>query len=227
VSVARKAVGTNRTRARIDRSDVVAAARDLLDDEGSRAFTMARIGERLGVTAMALYRHVDDRRDLEHAVVELVLADLDVGTGPTGDWTAAVETWMREVRDHLLRHPWIIHLIGTRRELSPPWLAALDRLACILHDGGFGVDVVAREIVRITRATLGITIQEIEAPLPHAASNATKMLAGLSESARPRWRPIVDELAHYSDDDLFDDLVADTLARLRAVHRSNLRQQEG
>jgi AcrR family transcriptional regulator len=206
----------SRTRARIDRAEIVLAARDLLDEEGPTAFTMARIGDRLGVTAMALYRHVADRRDLEHALVELVLADLEVGAGPAGDWAGEVAAWMRGVRDHLLRHPWVTHLIGSRRELSPPWLGALDRLVCILDDAGFEVDVVAREIVRITRATLGITIQEIEAPLPHAAANSVTMLAALSESARPRWRPIIDALAHYSDDDLFDDLVAATLARLRA-----------
>lgn len=205
-----------RTRARIDRAEIVVAARDLLDEEGPAAFTMARIGDRLGVTAMALYRHVADRRDLEHAVVELVLRDLDVDAPPSDDWADAVAAWMRGVRDHLLRHPWVIHLIGSRRELSPPWLGALDRLVCILDDAGFEIDTVAQEIVRITRATLGITIQEIEAPLPHAAANSATMLAALSESARPRWRPIVDALAHYSDDDLFDDLVADTLTRLHA-----------
>ena len=64
-------------RPRLDRARVVEAARDLLDEQGIEAFSMSRLGERLGVTAMALYRHVADRADLEAAVVDLVLLDLE------------------------------------------------------------------------------------------------------------------------------------------------------
>jgi AcrR family transcriptional regulator len=51
-------------RARIDRATVVASARQLLDEEGMAGLSMAKLGQRLGVTGMALYRHVADRADL-------------------------------------------------------------------------------------------------------------------------------------------------------------------
>ena len=116
--VATATVSPTRARARLDRSTVVETARDLLDEEGIEAFSMSRLGHRLGVTAMALYRHVHDRADLERAVAELVLADLG-GTAHAGDWAAGVAAWMHGVHDHWRRHPWLGGLLGNRAELSP------------------------------------------------------------------------------------------------------------
>jgi AcrR family transcriptional regulator len=211
--VAEATVDLTRRRRRLDRSSVVAAARDLLDEEGLEAFSMTRLGDRLGVTAMALYRHVADRADLERAVVELVLADLVGSPSARDDWPEAVARWMHRVRDHWRRHPWLGRLLSDRAELSPPWLAALDRLVRILEGAGFGPDVVARELVRISRATAGTVVLENAAPLSESAIQ----FGGLPASERARWGPIVSHLASYSDDDLFADLTADTLVRLRAT----------
>jgi AcrR family transcriptional regulator len=200
-----------RRRPRLDRASVVEAARDLLDEQGIDGFSMSRLGDRLGVTAMALYRHVTDRADLERAVAELVLADL-AGAPSAGDWPEAVATWMHRVREHWLRHPWLGRLLGGRAELSPPWLAALDRLARILEAAGFPPDVVARELVRISRATAGTVMLENAAPLVHSAG----VFDNLPAPDRARWRPIAAHLARYRDDDLFADLTADTIARLRS-----------
>src|SRR4029453_13599511 len=91
-------------RPRLDRGGVSAGARDLLDEQGIDGFSMSRLGERLGVTAMALYRHVADRADLEAAVVDLVL--LDLGQPSSGaSWAEDVAAWMRRVRDHWRHHP--------------------------------------------------------------------------------------------------------------------------
>jgi AcrR family transcriptional regulator len=177
---------------------VVDAARDLLDDEGSAAFSMTRLGERLGVTAMALYRHVSDRADLERAVVEQVLGDLAVGD----DSEDAVATWMHRVRAHWREHPWLGSLLGSSTSLNPAWVAALEHLALALERAGLPADEVARELVRISRTTCGIVIQELAAPLPRPG--------GVARSLR-RYAPA---LRRYDNDALFDDLVAETVRRI-------------
>jgi AcrR family transcriptional regulator len=202
-------------RPRLDRARVVEAARDLLDEQGIEAFSMSSLGEQLGVTAMALYRHVADRADLEAAVVDLVLLDLDQSS-PGGDWADDIATWMRRVRDHWRRHPWLGRLIGDRTELSAPWLAALEHLVRILENAGFPPDAIARELVRISRATAGTVLLENAAPLTHSS----RAFDRLPDPDRARWRPIAVHLVRYRDDDLFEDLVADTLVRLHAAHRS-------
>lgn len=202
---------------RIDRDDVIRAACELLDEEGAAALSMARLGERLGVTAMALYRHVADRRDLEIAVVEHVLADLKLVTSTQDDWRRGVEGWMHGVRAHWLRHRWLGRLIGTEHELAPPWLATLDQLAAALESAGLSPEDIAQELVRISRTTAGIVLLEIAAPLPHTVDAADAERAGVGSSAVERWRALSTPLAQYSNDDLFDDLVAATLTRIETA----------
>jgi AcrR family transcriptional regulator len=202
--------GSASQRARLSRRLVVETARDLLDENGYKAFSMNRLGDRLGVTAMAIYRHVADRAELEQAIAELVLADLDGELSSAGAWPEAVARWMHGVRDHWRRHPWLGRLLGGRSQLSPPWLAALDALAGILETAGFSTEVVARELVRISRATAGVVLLENAAPLAEGAA-----LQGLPVADQARWRPIMGVLSRYSDDDLFADLVAETLERLK------------
>lgn len=202
-------------RPRLNRVLVVEAARDLLDAQGIDGFSMSRLGERLGVTAMAIYRYVADRAELEDAVAELVLDDLGDELIAADSWTEAVGIWMHQVRDHWRLHPWLGHLLGSRTQLSPPWLAALDRLATILETAGFPPDVVARELVRITRSTAGLVVLENAAPLEQGSIPLTALPA----ACQKRWRPIVAVLQQYTDDDLFADLVTETVNRLRVQLR--------
>jgi hypothetical protein len=85
----------------------------------------------------------------------------------------------------------------------------LEHLAGALERAGLEVDDVARELVRISRTTCGLVIQEIAAPLPQAGGVASV----LSRYA--------DGLRRYDNEALFDDLVAETLARVRRLGSGN------
>jgi DNA-binding transcriptional regulator YbjK len=50
--------------ARTTASRIAAAARRLLDKEGTEAVTMRRVAAAVGVTPMAIYRHYPDRASL-------------------------------------------------------------------------------------------------------------------------------------------------------------------
>jgi AcrR family transcriptional regulator len=200
-------------RARLDRSTVVVAAQQLLDERGAAEFSMTRLGERLGVTAMALYRHVADRDDLERAVVELVLGEL---TAPStvADWDAGVAEWMRSVRRCWIAHPWVGGMLGTAVELSPPWVAAVDQLAALLDRAGLRSEVLAHELVQISRSTIGLLWLEVNAPLPEAGLSE-EALSRLPATSQRRWRGLTKALQRYDNVDAFDDLVTATLDRLR------------
>jgi len=55
---------------------IMAAARKLLDREGSDAVTMRRVAKGVGITPMALYRHVLNRDDLLNILADAGFADL-------------------------------------------------------------------------------------------------------------------------------------------------------
>ncbi len=62
--------------ARTSRAAIIAAARDLLEDGGLEAVSMAGIAERVGVRAPSLYKHFGDRSELLAAVATAAALDL-------------------------------------------------------------------------------------------------------------------------------------------------------
>lgn len=65
------------TRAKkTDPDSLVTVAGELLEEAGPTAVTMRAVGERAGVSAMAIYRHFPDRDSLLTAVVDRAFGDL-------------------------------------------------------------------------------------------------------------------------------------------------------
>ena len=82
----------------LSRARVCQEALALVDDEGLDALSMRRLGARLGVEAMSLYRYVRDKADLLDALHVAVLADLspvDAGAdeAPAADTSEAEADW--------------------------------------------------------------------------------------------------------------------------------------
>jgi AcrR family transcriptional regulator len=48
---------------------IVAAARELLEQQGAAALTMRRLADRLGIRAPSLYKHLPDKAALEAAII--------------------------------------------------------------------------------------------------------------------------------------------------------------
>ena len=59
------------------RDEIVAEARALLEEEGPGRLTMRRLADRLGIRAPSLYKHVEDKEELE----ALLIADALRGMG--------------------------------------------------------------------------------------------------------------------------------------------------
>jgi len=68
-------------RPALSRADVVARALAVGTAEGLDAVSLRRVASELGVTPMALYRHVHDKQDLLNAMLETVLDGFDVSSG--------------------------------------------------------------------------------------------------------------------------------------------------
>jgi AcrR family transcriptional regulator len=49
--------------------EIVAAALELLEDEGSGGLSMRRVADRLGIRAPSIYKHLPDKQALENALI--------------------------------------------------------------------------------------------------------------------------------------------------------------
>lgn len=127
-------------RVPLDRGRVVAAAIDYIDTEGLSGLTMRRLGARLGVEAMAIYRHVPGKEDLLDAVVNRLVADMeqdpDVLARPTDGWQDFLQRLAHGVRRVALEHPTAFPLVASRPPEAPwlrPPLRSLEWVEAFLH----------------------------------------------------------------------------------------------
>ncbi|MER7274665.1 hypothetical protein ABT369_09430 [Dactylosporangium sp. NPDC000244] len=86
---------------RIGSNDIVRAGRAL----GMRALSVKAVAAELGVTAAALYRHVDGRWGLERLIGESILGDLALRDDPALGVEAHLLSFAMQLREFLLAHP--------------------------------------------------------------------------------------------------------------------------
>jgi AcrR family transcriptional regulator len=208
-----RATATRRRTA--SRDDVLTAAREVLDEDGIDALTMANVAKRVGFTTMAVYRHVRNREDLLEGVLDLVLHEIADRADPDANWLDGVESWMREVRAHLVAHPWAATMLGTRTGVTPAWAATVGVLGAHLAHSPLSLRAQARAFVFVARVTVGIVIEEVGAPLgPERRRSRPKSASG---QRRSRGEGLAEELSRITNDDLFDDVVRQTLHYLESL----------
>jgi AcrR family transcriptional regulator len=112
-------------RTALSRERVVQAALDFIEEHGLASLTMRRLGDRLGVEAMSLYRYVPGREELLDQVVKHVIAEMahdsDVIDAPQHGWQDFLQRMAHGVRRTALAHPMAFPLVASR-PLEAPWL---------------------------------------------------------------------------------------------------------
>jgi AcrR family transcriptional regulator len=113
---------------------IVEAAIALADADGLEAVSMARVAERLGFTAMSLYRHVASKDELL-----VLMLDRALGAPPPLDpkaagWRARLERWGADLLAVLVRHPWWLQVPISPPPPTPSHLAWLDRGLAAMED---------------------------------------------------------------------------------------------
>ena len=128
-------------RAPLTRERVLQAAVELADRGGIEALSMRKLGQELGVDAMALYRHVRDKDDLLDGLVEVIVGEIErPPRAATGRPRCASRSMA--ARRVMLRHPWARRVLEERGTGRPGvlWPTSSPSSATLL-DGGFSIDL--------------------------------------------------------------------------------------
>lgn len=119
----------------LDKDAVVTAGVELLQEEGWDRLSIRAVAGRLGVTPMALYRHVPNSNTLLGAVLARVAAPLAEVTD-SGNLASDFEAWAHRAHDRLVGYPGAAgHILVTWFEV-PPVLVAVDRLLAVAYASG-------------------------------------------------------------------------------------------
>jgi AcrR family transcriptional regulator len=137
--------------ARLDREQVVSAAIALADEAGLDAVSLRGVADRLGVTPMALYRHVASKDDLLDEMADRLYGELDLPAAGE-PWWDALAGIARSTRDALLARPWSVPLFA--RPLAGPNGRALDEA---LRGALVGAGFSAREAGELHDQLSGMT----------------------------------------------------------------------
>jgi len=206
----------------LTRERVLRAAIDVADRDGIEALSMRKLGQELGVDAMAMYRHVRSKDDLLDGVVELIVGAFERPPAD-GDWTATLRHYAMAARRVMLQHPWARRVLEERGTSGPASLAHIEAVLSTILGAGFSMEVAHHALHVLDSRIFGFNqalFEDAGPPLPPEAEAAMiRALAGfpaITELAKAASHEGV--LGRCDDDVEFAfglDLILDGLDRLR------------
>lgn len=170
-----------------DREELLAAAIELIDRSGPASCTLRALADSLGVTAMALYRHVQSKDDLLAQLPDHLMAGLDTEVRGATDGIDALRRVAAGLERVLGDHPNAAPLFG-RPEMGPNMSAAAGAAVDLLVADGHERSRAGG----LLRATVALVVglaagggSSAEAELGSVASDAIEIwLVGISHAAR-------------------------------------------
>lgn len=97
---------------------------------------MHKLGVELGVKAMSLYNHVEDKDGVFDGIVELLWSEVAAEDPPSGDWQSAMGGLAMSLRALVQRHPHVAPLIMSRQLMPEPALRVCEAYLDVMRDGG-------------------------------------------------------------------------------------------
>jgi AcrR family transcriptional regulator len=151
---------TSSGRVGLSRGQVLAAALATADAEGLGALSVRGLAARLGVTPMALYRHVDGKGALLDGIADLVLGELELPAEGPGDWRDRLRETARSLRAALVRHPAAAALLADRPLFTPAGARVADRMLGLFRGAGFSPERSALLYQQVARYLLALLLLE-------------------------------------------------------------------
>lgn len=210
---------TTRTNKRppLTRERVLHAAIAIADETGLESLTMRRLGSRLNVEAMSLYKHVAGKDDVLDGIVDLVISEIELPTTAT-DWKSAMRQRAMSARQVLASHPWAIGMMESRNAMGPAALHYVDAVIGSLRNGGFSVPMAAHAFLLLDSYIYGFVVQEASFHTSDKTAAPTETALSAGEQF-PHLREMATAFAggyDYTDEFEFGlDLILDGLDRIQ------------
>jgi len=150
-------------RAPLTRERVREAAIKLADQGGIESLSMRKLGQELGVEAMALYYHFASKDEVLDGAVDLVFSEIDL-PGAEADWKTAMRQRALSVRDALSRHRWAIGLMESRTNPGPANLRHHDAVIGSLRAAGFDMEMAAHAYSLLDSYIYGFALTKMTLP---------------------------------------------------------------
>lgn len=160
--------GQARPRKRgLSRKRVLANALRIADKQGVDALSMRKLAESLGVEAMSLYNHVQNKEDVLDGIVDLVIQEFEMPS-QTKHWKIALQECVLSTYETLLKHPWAAPMLISRVSVGDGMLRYTDACIGCLHSAGFSYEMADHAWNSIHNHLYGFTLSQLSAPIDSA-----------------------------------------------------------
>ena len=155
--------------AELTQQRIMEVALGIVDRGGARALTIRKIAAGLGVTPMAIYRHIPDKQAILHGLLdEVIRQQLDVvyTDEPPGPWLFQT---LCLVRRGLIAHPVVLSFVGEPQSFGLKALNVGEQLLAALHAAGLSSKRTATALKLLVSYTLGASaLASAAGPRGHA-----------------------------------------------------------
>jgi AcrR family transcriptional regulator len=167
---------------KLDRNEIVSAALELADAHGVESLSLRKIADALGVTPMALYRHIAGKAELLAAVADLLYAELVIPPVSHGWWADLAEL-ARSTRRLAIAHPAAQELFS-RFGTGPHAQRISDAIATRMREAG----IPNREIAELHEQLAAMVFALTTASRSNAAFERGLEIVGVGLHARAKVR---------------------------------------
>lgn len=212
-----------RRRLPLTRERVLEAALRLADRGGLEGLSMRKLGQALGVEAMALYYHFANKERVLDGIVDLVFEEIDL-PAVGEDWRAAMRRRAISVRDALLRHRWAIGLMESRTNPGPANLRHHDAVIGCLRAAGFDMAMVATAYSLVDAYIYGFALTKMNLPFEDTSDIVELSESMLAPFAPGEYQNLADFITQHAMQPGYDfanefeiglDVILDGLERVR------------
>ena len=181
---------------------VVDAALRAADEGGIEAISLRRLAAALGVTPMAIYRHVQNKAHLLDLMAERLLGQVDLAPAETATWQERLRRLLASFQASVAAHP-AGALLLSRPFVSPASVRLSETLLATLHSAGFDAGQSARLLQVITGMLLGPAINRAtwaaaSRDLPPHGEPQQASMEGLSAGEFPYLARAADQFMDWS-----------------------------
>ena len=153
--------GDVKTHRGLTTEHVVDAALRVADEGGIDAVSLRRLAATLGVTPMAIYRHVRNKSHLLDLMAQRLLEQVDLSPDESASWQDRLRRLLGSYQAVVATHP-AAALLLSRPFVSPAAPRAAEALLAVLHSAGFDAGQSGRLLQLISGMVLGPAIHRAQ-----------------------------------------------------------------
>jgi AcrR family transcriptional regulator len=199
----RKAAIHPRGRRGLDKNAILDAALDMLSRDGQAAFSVRKLGVRIGIDPMTVLHHFGSRDELLRRIADRALATIELPL-PSDDWRADLRHVAAAYRDLAHRHPRIFHLHFRYHATGPADHASSEVVYRALRNAGLSDAEAAGLGLAFYAFILGYALAEAEGLLRPISEEDEAELRSLDPLACPATLALIPAFKALDCDAAFD-----------------------